>query len=103
MSKISLIAKLTAADGKVAELEVALRGVIEAADEEDGLEVYSAHAVAEEPGAYYFFEIYRDDEAKAVHGKGDRMRTAMGAIGRLLAGRPEIITMTPLAAKGLDI
>lgn len=103
MPKISLIARLTAAEGKVADLEVALRDVIEAADEEDGLEVYSAHAVAEEPGVYYFFELYRDDEAMAVHGKGDRMRAAMGAFGGLLAGRPEITMMTPVVAKGLDI
>ena len=103
MSKISLIAKLTAAEGKTAELEEALRNVVSAGDEEDGLEVYSAHAVDDDPGVYYFFELYRDDEAKAVHGKGERMRAAMGAFAGLLGGRPEIITMTPVAAKGLDI
>ncbi len=103
MSKISLIAKLTAADGKVDELEQALAAVVAAGDEEDGLEVYSAHAADGETGVYWFFELYRDDEALAVHGKGDRMREAMGAFAGLLAGRPEIIRMTPVAAKGLDI
>ena len=103
MSKISLIAKLTAADGKSSELEAALANVIAAAEEEEGLEVYSAHAANDDPGVYYFFELYRDDEAKAVHGEGDAMRGAMGAFGGLLGARPEIITMTPIAAKGLDI
>lgn len=103
MSKISLIAKLTAADGRSADLEAALHGVIAAAAEEDGLEVYSAHRVDDQPGVYYFFEIYRDQEAKDVHGRGDQMRTAMGAFAGLLAGRPELIMMTPVAAKGLDI
>ena len=103
MSKISLIAKLTAAEGKAAELEDALRNVVAAGDEEDGLEVYSAHAPDDEPGVFYFFELYRDDEAMAVHGKGELMRAAMGAFGGLLGGRPEIIKMTPVAAKGLDI
>jgi quinol monooxygenase YgiN len=103
MSKISLIAKLTAVDGKAAELEAALEGVIAASEEEAGLEVYSAHAVDDEPGTYYFFELYRDDEAKAAHGKGEQMRRAMGAFAGLLAGRPELVTMTPLAAKGLDL
>ncbi|HEY5662869.1 MAG TPA: putative quinol monooxygenase [Ilumatobacter sp.] len=102
-SKISLIAKLTAAEGKSAELEEALRGVIAAADEEHGLEVYSAHAALDTPGVYYFFELYRDAEAKAAHGKGERMRAAMGAFAGLLGGRPELIPMTPLAAKGLDL
>ena len=103
MSKISLIAKLTAADGKSSELEAALANVIAAAEEEEGLEVYSAHASNDEPGVYYFFELYRDEGAVAVHGKGDAMRAAMGAFGGLLAARPEIITMTPVAAKGLTI
>ena len=103
MSKISLIAKLTAAEGKAGELEAVLANVISAADEEAGLEVYSAHAANDEPGVYYFFELYRDDEAKAVHGKGEGMRAAMGAFAGLLGSRPEIITMTPIAAKGLDI
>lgn len=103
MSKISLIAKLTAADGKADELEAALRGVIAAADEEAGLEVYSAHAAHDDPGVYYFFELYQDQGAVDVHGKGDGMRAAMGAFGGLLAGRPEITRMTPVAAKGLDI
>jgi quinol monooxygenase YgiN len=103
MSKISLIAKLTAAEGKADELEAALHGVIEAAAEEEGLEVYSAHAVDDEPGVYYFFELYRDQAAVDVHGKGDGMRAAMGAFGGLLAGAPEITRMTPVVAKGLDV
>lgn len=103
MSKISLIAKLTAVEGKADELEAALRGVIEAAAEEEGLEVYSAHRVDDEPGVYYFFELYRDQAAKDVHGSGDRMRAAMGAFAGLLAGRPELTLMTPVAAKGLDV
>ena len=103
MSKISLIAKLTAVDGKAEELEAAMRVVIEAADEEDGLEVYSAHRVDGEPGAYYFFEIYRDQAAWDAHGKGDRMRDAMAGFAGLLAGRPELTVMAPVAAKGLDV
>lgn len=102
MSKISVIAKLTAADGKSDQLDAVLRGVVAAAAEEDGLEVYSAHAANDEPGVYYFFEMYRDGAAVDVHGKGDGMRAAMGAFAGLLAGRPEVIRMTPVAAKGLD-
>jgi quinol monooxygenase YgiN len=103
MSKISLIARLTAVEGKDAELEQAIRSVIDAADEEDGLEVYSCHAADDEPGVFYFFEVYRDADAKQVHGKGERMRAAMGGFAGLLAERPEITTMTPIAAKGLDL
>lgn len=101
MSKISLIAKLTVAEGKEAELEAALDSLIDAADEEPGLEVYSAHRAGD--GVYYFFEVYSDQAALDVHGKGEKMRPAMGALGSLLAGRPEVSLLTPVVAKGLDV
>jgi quinol monooxygenase YgiN len=103
MSKISAIARLTARDGKAAELEAALHDLIAAAEEEEGLEVYSVHAVDDSEGQYLFFELYRDAEATKVHGKGERMRAAMGALGPLLAGRAEVTRMHPVAAKGLDV
>ena len=103
MSKISIIAKLTAAEGKSADLEAALAELTAAADEEGGLEIYSAHAAKDEPGVYWFFELYTDGDALAVHGKGDGMKATMGALGSLLGARPEITVMTPVAAKGLDI
>ena len=103
MSKISVIAKLTAAEGKEAELQGAIDALISAADEEPGLEVYSCHTTSDEPGAFYFFELYTDTDAARAHGQGDRMKSAMAAVGNLLAERPKITRMTPIAAKGLDI
>ncbi len=103
MSKISLIAKLTAADGKAAELQAALEAVIPEADEEEGLEIYSVHADPADGNVFYFFELYRDQAALDVHGKGDRMRAAMGAMGGLLGGRPEVTMLSPIAAKGLSL
>ncbi len=103
MSKISLIAKLTAADGKADELKNALSAMIAAADEEPGLEVYSVHADTSDPSVFYFFELYADQGALDVHGKGDGMKAAMGALGGLLGGRPEITMLAPVAAKGLDV
>ncbi len=103
MSKISLIAKLTAADGKADELATALADLIAAADSEPGLEIYSAHVTADDPNTFYFFELYSDEEALAVHGKAEPMVGAMKALGGLLAGRPEVTMMNPVVAKGLDL
>ena len=103
MSKISIIAKLTVADGKTDEFEAAIASLIGAADEEPGLEVYSCHAAKDEPGVYYFFEVYSDGDAVQAHGRGEGMKSAMGAVGAVLTGRPEIITLSPVGAKGLDI
>lgn len=103
MSKISLIAKLTAAEGKAEELEAALHGMITAAEEEAGLEIYSAHRDSADGQVFYFFELYTDQGALDVHGKGDGMKAAMGALGGLLAGRPDVSMLTPIVAKGLSL
>ena len=103
MSKISLIAKLTAAEGKAGELDAALREVVVAAEEEEGLEIYSVHADKADSNVFYFFELYRDQDALDVHGRGDRMKPAMKALGSMLAGRPEVTMLDPVVAKGLDL
>jgi quinol monooxygenase YgiN len=103
MSKIALIAKLTAAEGKAEELESALANMVAAADSEAGLEIYSVHADMSQPGIYWFYELYADQGALDVHGKGDEMKAAMGALGGLLGGRPEVMKLAPVVAKGISI
>ena len=103
MSKISIIATLTAAEGKAEELVEGLEALIEAAEEEAGLEVYSLHRDPDDASTLYFFELYSDEEAFAVHGKGEKMAAAMGALGGLLGGRPDVKVLSPVAAKGLAI
>ncbi len=102
MAKISLMATLTAADGKEEAMKEAIGALIAAAEEEPGLEIYSAHASRDEPAVFRFFELYTDSDALKAHGKGERMAAAMGALGDLLAGPPEILRLTPIAAKGFD-
>ena len=102
MAKISLIAKLTCAEGKNDEFEAALGDMIAASNEEAGLEIYSAHRI-NDTDEYVFFELYTDGDALAVHGKGDAMKPAMKAIGAFMAGPPEVNMMTPIVAKGLDL
>jgi quinol monooxygenase YgiN len=101
MSKISLIAKLPCAEGQNEGFEAALADMIEASNEEAGLEIYSAHRG--DDNNYWFFELYTDEAAKDVHGKGDAMKAAMRAIGAFMAGPPEVHVMTPVVAKGMDI
>lgn len=102
MSKKSIVAKLTAAEGKSEELETALAALVVAAEEEPGLEIYSAHKDPDEEGAYYFFELYTDAEALSVHGKGEKMQAAMGLVGKALGGRPEVHVLNPVVAKGMS-
>ena len=102
-AKVSIIAKLTTAAESADDLEAALATMVEAANEEAGLEIYSVFKDPNEPGIYWFFELYTDGEALKVHGKGDGMRAAMGAVGGLLSSPPEVRILTPVVAKGLDL
>ncbi len=101
MGKHSLIAKLTCKDGQAEQFEAELATLIEASNEEAGLEIYSVHRDAD--NVYWFFELYTDDDAVAAHGKGDAMKNAMAATGAFLAAAPEIHRLAPVVAKGLDI
>jgi len=101
MAKHSLIAKLTCTEGRAEEFETELAALIEASNEEVGLEIYSAHRDVD--NVYWFFELYTDDAAVAAHGKGDAMGKAMAVTGAFLAGPPEIHRLIPVTAKGLDI
>jgi quinol monooxygenase YgiN len=101
MSKLSLIAKLPCAEGQNEEFEAALADLIIASNEEAGLEIYSAHKGAD--NNYWFFELYTDQAAVDIHGKGDGMKIAMRAIGAFMSGAPEVHRLEPVVAKGMDI
>ena len=55
MAKVSLIAKLQTDPEKAEEVEAALAATCSAAEEEVGLEIYSAHKDSGEEGIYWFF------------------------------------------------
>ena len=103
MAKISLIATVTAVEGKGTELRDALVNLIACADEEPGCEIYSVHADRNDPDTFHFFELYTDRDALKAHGTGERMSAAMAELGGLLAGPPAITRLEPVAAKGLDL
>ena len=103
MDKITLLATLTAAEGREDELRDALIDLVAAAAEEPGCEIYSVHGSRNEPGVFRFFELYTDRDALKAHGRGPRMAAAMGGLDGLLAEPPVILRLTPVAAKGLDL
>ena len=89
------------AEEKIERLLDAFDVLIDAAKEEEGLEIYSIHADADNDGVFYFYELYRDQAAFDAHGLSDRMKAAMAPIGGLLGGRPEVTMLSPVVAKGL--
>ena len=88
---ITVLAKLTAQPGKEAEMQAELEQMVRKVEaNEPGTISYSLHTVEGQPGVFYFYEQYEDEEALQAHGQSEHMK-ALGATMRdLAASRPEI-------------
>ena len=101
MSKVAVVAKLKAAEGKRDELVEALKGAIDAVGAEEKTEVYALHVDAADADVVWFYELYTDQEGFNAHSTGEAIKS-MGGLGPLMGGRPELFFLTPVAAKGLS-
>jgi len=101
MSKVSMVGKMTCAEGQNGALEVALAGMTAAAAGEPGMEIYSYHRG--QGNEYWFFALMSNQEAMEAHGQSDAMKAAMGAAFAVIEGRPEMSPTVPVAAYGFDM
>jgi quinol monooxygenase YgiN len=101
MSKVAVIAKLVAKEGQRDALVRALdQGMANAAGEEGTL-MYILNADVKSPEVLWFYELYRDQDARVAHGTSDGMKALGPVLAPFLTGRPEIIELQPLGRKGL--
>ncbi len=99
MSRIAVVAKLVAAQGKREELQAALTEHFARVEGEEGTLVFSWQVDFRDPDAFWAYEVYADREALGVHAEW-----AAGAVEEmrdLLASDPEVFFCRPLMAKGL--
>ena len=101
MAQVSVIAKLVAKEGKRDELVEQLSKLVAAAQDEPGTLVYSVNLSTTDPAIVYFFELYTDKDALAVHGKSDAFAAAGAGMGDLLGAKPELYMCELATAKGL--
>ena len=101
MAQVSVIAKLVAKEGKRDELVEQLSKLVAAAQDEPGTLVYSVNLSTTDPEVVYFFELYTDRDALAVHGKSDAFAAAGVGMGDLLGAKPELYMCELATAKGL--
>jgi quinol monooxygenase YgiN len=101
MPKVSMMGTMTCQDGKRDEMETVLRGMVDAAQLEPGIEIYSYHRGA--GNTFSFFALMSNEEAMQNHGQTDAMQAAMAAFGPLMAAPPQVSTATPIAAIGFDV
>ncbi len=101
MTKVALVAKMTAAEGKRDDLVEALGRLFDAVGVEEGTEVYALHLDAGDADVVWFYEVYRDMDSLTAHGTSDVMKAVGPELTSLMAGRPELTFLTPVRAKGL--
>ena len=102
MAQVAVVAKLTAADGKGEELKAVIADLVKAVrDGEPDTLVYAAGQDDEDPNVFWFYEVYGSTDAQVAHSSGSALVEAGGRMRGLLAGRPEVRHVTPVAAKGL--
>jgi quinol monooxygenase YgiN len=101
MSKVTVMGTFTCQDGKAEAMEAVLAAMVEAASGEPGVEIYSYHRGEE--NTFWFFALMADKESMQHHGQSEAMQAAMAAFGPLVAGPPQMMVTTPVAALGLDL
>lgn len=100
MSKVAVIAKIVAKPGKRDEVAKVMGSLVGPVGEEPGTEVYIMHEDLGNEDVIWFYEVYTDSEALAVHGKSEALASAFGKISDFVAEKPEISVLKPVAAKG---
>ena len=103
MAKLAVLAKMVAQEGKREEAVAKLQELVDHVATEDGTEVYAMHTSDAEPNVIWFYELYTDSDALGAHGGSDVMKQVGGALREVMAARPEITLLTPVAAKGLSL
>jgi quinol monooxygenase YgiN len=99
MSRIAVIAKLVAAEGRREELQARLTEHFSRVQEEDGTLVFSWQVDFRDPDAFWAYEVYASREALAVH--AEWAARAVEEMTELLASPPEVSFCRPMVAKGL--
>jgi quinol monooxygenase YgiN len=100
MSSVIVLAKIVAKEGMRAELIAVLQDLVANAHNEPGTNVYAMHTANDDDVTVWFYERYVDQAALATHGTSDTMKAVGPRLAPLMAGRPELIHLTDVAAKG---
>lgn len=100
-AKIAILAKITAVEGKRDEVVALFAGHVKAVEAETGTEVYALNVDAGDDVTVWFYELYTDKGALDAHGTSDAMKAMGPKLKGLLAGRPELTFLRPIAAKGM--
>ena len=103
MSKVALLAKLPVQPDKRDEFVAAFSSMFPVVEDEPDTLAYVLHTDDSDENLFWVYELYQDQAALDEHGRSDAMKAAIEAFGPLLAGRPELIRITPVRGVGVDV
>jgi quinol monooxygenase YgiN len=101
MSKVSMWVKLTLKPGTRDDAVAAIQVALDNVQGEPGTELYIIHADPNDADVVYFYEKYTDGDALAAHGASEWFKAFGPTLAPFLAGRPDMLMLSPLAGKGL--
>jgi quinol monooxygenase YgiN len=84
-SKVVIVARAMVKDGQETAFMDAANVLVEATRQEPGCLFYALYRSPSDPGAFLFYEEYKDEAAFAAHSGSDHFKTFAGTIGEMLA------------------
>ena len=100
MPQVSLLARITAKEGKGDDLVAAFEPIMEQVRNEPGTLLYVMNRAKDDPNVFWFSELYADDDAFAAHGTSEAMAKA-GPVMLPLIAESELVVGEPVLAKDL--
>lgn len=100
MSQVAVIAKITAQDGKRADVVAGMGPMMEAVESEEGTLSYVLMEDSSDGNVIWVYELYSDQAAFDAHSGSETMAALIGAIGGLVGAAPELTFATPVGSKG---
>ena len=95
---IVVSAVFQAKPGCEAELESALRAMIEPVSKESGALEYAVHRAQDDAGRFFFYEKYRDQAAVDLHMATSYLTALLDKVPALCACAPVVEFYQPLAS-----
>ena len=95
---IVVSAVFQAKPGCEAELESALRAMIEPVSKESGALEYAVHRAQDDAGRFFFYEKYRDQAAVDLHMASPYLKALLDKVPVLCAGAPLVEFYQPLVS-----
>jgi quinol monooxygenase YgiN len=97
---LAIMATLKVQDGKADEFIAAAQEMVASVGREEAGKtvMYTLHRSRQDPNTFIFYEQYMDEDALAAHRGTGHMAAFGGKIRELLAGRPEIVQLDPVAS-----